>query len=351
MQNKIVITAGYSGTGSSAATDLLSEIEDYDINNGDFEYVFMHCPNGVFDFEDKVLSGNNMIRSDEAIHSFLSCMKDLYDKKDFWISGYKDNISVDFLKYCEEFIEDLNPIKIKDTYWYYQENPINFRMKSKYLYKKIVEKLMLHKVRIQKPLIYKDVSFVYPTEEEYYGAAKKFLEKIFNSLGLQNHNLVLDQFILPQNLYRLNRYMDGDYKVIVVDRDPRDLFIVNKYYWTKTHLIVPYANDVRDYCKQYRLVRERQKLYDDAHILRINFEDLIYRYEETVKKVYEHLGVTEEQHIRKRQVFNPDISINNTQLFLNEEYRLDDIKVIERELKEYLYPFTEKKVQIQHEVF
>ena len=82
--NKIVITTGYMGSGSSAATDLISEFRGYDFNNGDFEYVLLHCPDGLFDLEDKLLLGNTAIRSDEAIHRFLECAKTLYDTKNYW---------------------------------------------------------------------------------------------------------------------------------------------------------------------------------------------------------------------------------------------------------------------------
>ena len=59
---------------------MFSEIDDVNADKGTFEYVFLHCPNGVFDLEDKLLYGNNAIRSDEALHTFLSTMKQLYDK-------------------------------------------------------------------------------------------------------------------------------------------------------------------------------------------------------------------------------------------------------------------------------
>ena len=69
------------GSGSYAITSIMSEIESVDVSKGTFEYVFLHCPNGVFDLEDKLLIGNNAVRSDEALHSFANTMKQLYDKK------------------------------------------------------------------------------------------------------------------------------------------------------------------------------------------------------------------------------------------------------------------------------
>lgn len=46
MNNQIVVTSGYMGSGSSAMTDLLTEIEGYKNTTNSFEYIFMHCPGG-----------------------------------------------------------------------------------------------------------------------------------------------------------------------------------------------------------------------------------------------------------------------------------------------------------------
>ena len=42
-------------------------------------------------------------------------------------------------------------------------------------------------------------------------------------------NIILDQFLLPFNLFRVDNYFDDRLKAIVVERDPRDVFIINKY--------------------------------------------------------------------------------------------------------------------------
>ena len=54
IMNKLIIPTGYMGSGSSAITDLICEFEGYEADNGTFEYVFLHCPNGLFDLEDKL---------------------------------------------------------------------------------------------------------------------------------------------------------------------------------------------------------------------------------------------------------------------------------------------------------
>ena len=55
---KIIIPTGYMGSGSSAVTDLLREYPVINTKNADFEYIFLHAPNGVFDLENKLLKNN-----------------------------------------------------------------------------------------------------------------------------------------------------------------------------------------------------------------------------------------------------------------------------------------------------
>jgi HAD superfamily hydrolase (TIGR01509 family) len=56
------------------------------------------------------------------------------------------------------------------------------------------------------------------------------------------------------------------------------------------------------------------------------------------KEITKFLGFKESDHINKKNRFIPEMSIKNTQLFRKEEYR-EECKVIEKELKKYLYVF------------
>ena len=68
------------------------------------------------------------------------------------------------------------------------------------------------------------------------------------------------------------------------------------------------------------------------------FEDLVYRYEETTEKINHFLGI---EGFANRSSFNPARSINNTQLFKKYTVYRDQIKIIETELKEFLYDYRE----------
>lgn len=351
--NKVIVPTGYMGSGSSVVTDLVSEFKGFESVHGSFEYVFLHCPNGVFDLEDKLLVGNNAIRSDEALHSFYNTMKQLYNKRYWWVGHYKDIISEEFLSITEEYIEDLIQFK-PDFYWYYQENT-SIRMFFQLILKKIVKLLSLNSVELKKPLLYSPMWISYVSPEQFYEKTKTYVYKIFDELGLGEKNIILDQLLLPFNLFRVENYFDDNLEVIVVERDPRDMFLMNKYIYPAKNIQVPYPTDVYKFCKCYRGLRdmENRKICNSKHIHRFKFEDFIYRYDETVAKVQEILGDEEKvpEHSLKKKYFVPEKSINNTQLFYNQSIYAEETKIIEELLPEYLYEFPYYREAKKAEMF
>ena len=144
--------------------------------------------------------------------------------------------------------------------------------------------------------------------------------------------------LLPFNLFRVDNYFDDRLRVVVVARDPRDVFIINKYIWQQKQICVPFPLEVNEFCSFYKKMRESEKECTSNKVLRINFEDLIYNYDTKTKEITKFLGFKESDHINKKTRFIPEMSIKNTQLFRKEEYR-EECKVIEKELKKYLYEF------------
>lgn len=345
MANKIIVPTGYMGSGSSAVTNILSEIEGLKEGNGDYEYVLLHCPDGIFDLEDKLLRGNNALRSDEALYRFEQCIKTLYESKGYWISMYKDKVSPAFLEYSEKYIGELVTTSSDKVYWYFQQNPDTLSMKWKYFLYKCISKFTSGKANVQIPLKYHNVRIALPSEEKFYGSTRKYLNRFYEDLGYKSHSIVLDQFLLPHNLYRIDHYFDEDLRVIVVDRDPRDVFVLNKYKWYPDKVALPYPLDADDFAKMYAKMRESERIIDDIRVLRIHFEDLVFQYEDSLKKIYQFLEIDEKKHSDKMKFFNPDISIKNTQLFNVSEEIQEECKILEEKLKEYLYSFpgTNKK--------
>ena len=336
--NKIIIPTGYMGSGSSAITDLLSEVDGYVSPNGNYEYVFMHCPNGIFDLEDKLLIGNNAIRSDEALHSFYECMKNLCVNKHYWIADYNRKIDKNFMSWCEELINLLIDDRFTDVYWYYQENP-NFQIYLKKILSKFLKIISYNKINIKPGLRYKEMWISYVTEKNFYNSVKIFLQKFFESMGIKNNNIILDQFILPHNLFRISNYFEDNCKIIVVDRDPRDVFLLNKYYWKKVYSSVPYSLNVQEFCKAYKNMRMSEKESNNKNIKRIHFEDLVYNYDKEIKLIFEFLNIDPKSHIKPKSRFVPEKSIVNTQVFNKNLKFIEESKYIEKYLCEYIYNF------------
>lgn len=334
---RIIVPTGYMGSGSSAVTDLVAEFKDCQNEYKSYEYVLLHCPNGLFDLEDKLLRGNNAIRSDEAIRSFELQMKKLYNKKFWWVGNYQKIISPNFLKITNEFINNIEEFSFPG-YWYMHEE-VDTKMFLKLLLRKPFKILTLNKVKFNKILKYSDgmrVSFI--KDNEFYEHSHNYIYKIIEEVANGKDNIILDQFLLPFNLFRVDNYFDDKLKAIVVERDPRDVFIINKYIWQERDLCVPFPLDVNEFCEFYGKMRQSEKKCDSDKVLRVKFEDLIYNYDNELDKIMNFLNFSKEDHINKKKRFNPDISIKNTQLFRKKEYQ-EECKVIEEKLKDYLYDF------------
>lgn len=348
MKKKVIVPTGYMGSGSSAITDLLDGLEGFDVSRSTFEFVFLHCPNGLFDLEDKLLLGNNAVRSDEALHSFYKTMRQLYKKKYWWVGHYDTNIGSGFWEATQKYIESITEF-VPEYYWYYQENTVP-RMVPRLFLNKILKILPGGKRLMKKPLVYSPMWVSYVDAATFYDRSKEYIYEIFDLMGKREKNIVLDQLLLPFNLYRFSHYFDTDVEVFVVDRDPRDVFIANKYYWSASEEPVPYPTDVNEFCCFYKKLRAMEKEENHPQIHRIHFEDLIYDHENTVSEIFDILGVSALER-KKMTKFVPSRSINNTQLFLKSDTYIRESAVIEEQLKKYLYEFPYRISHGDNKVF
>ena len=346
---KVIIPTGYMGSGSSVITDLMSEVDGVDVSRGTFEYVFLHCPNGVFDLEDKLLIGNNAVRSDEAIVSFEKTMKQLYDKKYWWVGNYKKNMGEGFWQITRDYINEITEVE-SNYFWYYQENT-NAEMFFRLAFNKLLKMVTLNKYKPKKVLAYEPMRLSFIEPDRFYKASKKYIYQAMKMAGYGEQSILFDQLLLPFNLFRFENYFDEDAFVFVIERDPRDVFISNKYYWSKNDAVVPYPTDVHAFCKYYKSLRKMEKKTDCDRVCRIRFEDLIYNYDETVDLIFKKLGWDRSTHTAAKTKFIPEKSIFNTQVFTKDEKFQAEADIIAKELGEYLYDFPYAIDHKANEVF
>ena len=134
-------------------------------------------------------------------------------------------------------------------------------------------------------------------------------------------------------------------KFIVVDRDPRDVYLCDQYIWSKPPIRINgephFPTSINEFVAEWKKTIVRK--FDNPNVLLIHFEDLIYDYESTVSQIEKFIGV-KLTHSNLKKVLKIEESIENTQLFnCNEEWE-KQAKAIAKALPEYLYnfPYTRK---------
>lgn len=343
--NKRIAVTGYSGTGSSAVIDYLKEFQNYDIALSDnYEHVLLYYPDTIFDLNQKLLYNNDPLRSDEAIKEFRKAMDFLY-KKDFgWFGSYKELIGEDFEKLVNNYLENITEGKI-NAFWYYNYKNVKFSFIKCILQfcAKIILKRPIFKWGRKYVISKNEMEYSFINKHDFEKYTKEFIEGYFDLCEKYTEKAyIYDHLIWPSQANALVKLTDTA-KMIILHRDPRDLFFINKYYWCSPKVKTPgtYPLDVDVFCDYFKGLK-RDGAIDSEDILNINFEDLVYTYEETTAKINEFLDITENDKKNKLKYFDPKKSIMNTQVYTGKPEWESELKVIEEKLSDYLYDFPYK---------
>lgn len=335
MNNYDFITcASYYGTGSSAITDFFSEFDDI-FSLGEYEYRFVQDPNGIADLEYNIIENNHRHNTSNAIKNFkkyiLECKKMGYGGYD--IFGKQLDLLVD------EYLEKIVQLK---THTWWNKDRIDkgslfcFIDRIYSLFMRLIHGEIKSEARYS---LLKNKEIGYYTiisEKEFLDATKQFINDLFGYVNKEKKKYIMvDQIVPPTNARRYIRYFNN-IKIIVVDRDPRDIFLLEKYVWKWG--VIPVDN-VEEFVKWFKITRNASFDDDQEHVLKINFEDLIYKYDITKKILTDFVGIDLNKHTAPFEKFDPKISINNTNLKGKFEDSKKEIEYIEKNLKEYLYHF------------
>ncbi len=344
----VVAVTGYHGTGSSAVLDLLAEYEGCSEGGlRSYEHVPFYFPNGLFDLEHKLLLGNDPHRSDEAIKSFRHAMYELNRRNFGWMGTYEQYFGTAFKDNVDEFLANITQFECDGLWYNYYKcgafSPIKF---LKDCVKTVLPgKQIIGEFGRKAPLLVKQpLEISYVTEEEFYAHARVFVKKYCDMINRDNApTLLIDHLLFPHNAYKIDRYFDDDFRLIVVDRDIRDLFVLCKYVWAGMGFEPPYPTDAQAFLDHRIRMKRAEHRIDNPHVLYINFEDLVYKYDETVAKIEQFVGLTPEQHVHPRTRFIPENSINNTQNFRIEKAWEEEVKILEGcDGEIYEFPFERK---------
>lgn len=335
--NKIITCSGYYGTGSSVITDFLKEFDNC-YSMGDYEFRFIQDPDGISDLDYNLVENNHRHNSGNALKKYEKLVKFL--SGNFLIEKYERYFNKQFKKESLKYIESLKDlewvgmwhedVRNKGALFYYVERFLNkiVNISGRYLF---------NKKEIGFTLLKKEKTYYSYPREKFYLETRAYIDKLFSLANKTNKEyIVVDQLVPPSNLKRYNRYFNN-IKIIIVDRDPRDCYILEKLYWKGS--IIPTKN-VRDFIEWYKLVRNHQE-YEliPNNVLKISFEELVYNYDSSIDVVIKFLKLKKKNHCSPKSSFNPEISIKNTQLWKRHRELKEDIELIEKELKEFCYSY------------
>ena len=201
----------------------------------------------------------------------------------------------------------------------------------------------MHGKGIQQYIFYK---FKKLSKTEFDSYIAEFLRGFFNIIN-KTPVVFFDGLLAENYLEKIQTYLpDIPIKQVCVWRDPRDQFLSS----IKTDMFLM-PRELNEFVNFYKT--NKMFIFDFKHGLEwclknpnpnrlmVRFEDLILKYDETVKKIFEFAGVDSSHHVHPKTFFVPELSVANIGIyknFVDQEF----MKQVEQRLGEYCY-YPEKE--------
>ena len=325
----IIGSCGYGGTGSSVLTDLLREYEDVQVFD-EFEFLLAYKVDGLQDLEYHLMKQFSKTSSgDYAIKRFL-------DSSRIYLTPFihKPCKGKVFYSLSKEYISNIEQMNYKGIESVDLNRGNIFANMNAFFWKKIGMKFF--------EKIFNRRLFWWPARtihfsimpENFYEQTKIYVNNVLKAMGADlSKPICLDQPFEGNAPEQSMKFYDDPY-AILIDRDPRDLYLGYKYSKNVDGKFYPHST-VQDFIVYYKKLRP--PVAQTNRILKIRFEEFVYEYDNTCKNIEKFLNLS--NHIHPKKWFDPKKSINNTQLIRKHPEDIEAIKLIEQELPEYLFPF------------
>lgn len=332
----IVSTCGFGSTGSSAICDYLMECDN--VSNFDaVEFNLTTVVDGLEDLEFHLMKQTN--RQSSSIYAIQRFNKLITSTTRYWTHNTpikKKQIE----QLTDEFIASLTQVT------YVGFSPMIDKKHNEFLRHYLGESIILNRLLpfLERHNWLKRNIDIYPLDDvklsvkpsNFYESAKIYIRSLLTLMGCDfSKIIVLDQAFTGNNPAKSFPFYDDPYAV-VVDRDPRDLYIFAKEKLRTKGRFMP-SDKVEDFITYYRILRDNQPYKDpNERVLIVSFESMIYDYENSIRRIDEFLQV---KNNNRKSIFNPDLSVANTNLIRRFPQYQEDIRQIEKSLPEYLFPF------------
>jgi hypothetical protein len=296
---KYICISGYGWSGSGLYIDFLKSHNC--IKALDFEFSLIKEPDGILDLSYSLIENWDVLRSNFSIQRFKKYCQLLNKKnKKFgsWGGNLSNELGVNFLLLSNQYIDRISEYRYRGSsriHNYYLGD-----LQSIYL--KITRKLKIKKY------LSNEMHLSKPDQDFFIYETKKYLDDIFSQKFKDNTEyLILDQAIPTSNYQRAMGYLNNS-KLIIVDRDPRDIYVnlIND------NVLIGQEPDgikrAEKFIKWHKKLRE-DLIHSSPYVLKLNFEDLILDFHDTYSKLKSFLDL--KNPVIENKFYNFDVSRKN----------------------------------------
>lgn len=331
-----VVYGGYNSTGGTVIRDIFNDAANAISFTPEFR-IFRENK-GLFDLYNAIFEHGAPEKIDAAATEFLWVCDKLGRSTTWFQMGcnydkFSNNV---FRKAGNRLIEQLTNYTYPFDWYYFRFGDPSWR----FFLEKIVNKLLKRSQR------YREAYFLSPTLECFTSSVANFMNSFVEGV-VASHDLKKIEVIglhnaLPfQSAKAVNIGIDllGIDQVIIVDRDPRDVFlslpaVADSRYLPGTGSM---AFKAEKFCQFYRAVRREQDIVISHPKVRLYYLDqIILDYPGCLEKIHTECSLNCDVELRGK-FFNPDHSRINIHLWERcSDEEMKGVRVIERGLREYL---------------
>jgi len=327
----IISTCGFGNTGASAVLDFLQGYTGLQ-RIANFEFQLFHMADGINDLKYHLVVSRERVACNTAIKRFEraavhGCVGQMMKA----LCGQK------YIDITKDYVHRLIQVAWKG---YSRYDPLDVTNR--------VQEGLRGTIQVQLNRCLRKIShkFHYPPHQDRYLAVmdekqfdeitRVYFRECLRAVGLDpDKDILTDVLFSAMNPQQGTEFVDHP-KIILVFRDPRDLYI-RAYEHQATNGHTP-CTDVESFIIYYRTLMKNMIPYRDSLV--IQYEDLIYHYYSTTRKIMDYLGFTERPD-DEFKYFNPDVSVKYTKAWETYKGHDEEKKKIEEALGEYLYQYCD----------
>lgn len=329
----LIDLSGYSFTGKSAVYDVISEWDGFYSHGKEFEFDLIRVQGGLIELRQALTQEHwSPVRSSEAIRNFLRLVHHIGGDRSL-LSRFKrsgaqyDYYLPGFSLLTKEFVGSLI-----EASW---QCEWPFALYSR-------DKGFITGIKLARKFGFSREDSVYLarlSEKQFDAKSREYFERLFAPIAAKGFRwLVLNNAFEPFSPERSIGFFNHA-KAIVVDRDPRDVYIsalrAGKIEGSQVGLAVT-GGSVSNFIRRFRIYRSSATA-KSPHVYRMQFESLVLDYEAEVKRLRAFLGDASVATTSQARAFDPVNSARNVGQWkrLDDLRLMDDVALIKSELSEY----------------